>query len=588
MSQLEARRATISRAVGRSERSRSTTNAISIGRKRRLVLFAMLAGVSLNPALATETITYSYDALGRLVKTTHSGTVNNGATSCYVYDRASNRSNVKVTTSADCNNPGVGVSFSVASNGPVPEGSSSAFTVTKNGNAFGTLTVVYATASGSATSGSDFTTASGTLTFLAGETSKTFSVSTTDDALFEGVENFSANLSNPSGSATIGTGTALATINDNDLTPSFTISDASVTEGGNLVFTVTKSGSTSASFTVNYGTANGSALAGSDYGSTSGTLTFGPSVSSLTVSVPTVNDSVAEVTENLTLNLSGASGGSTISDSQGLGTIADNDVPTFSVGNASVSEGGTLVFPVAMTGQTAINFSVNYGTSNGTALATSDYTSNSGTLTFGPSAGSATQNVNVTTFDDSLSESNETVLLNLSGASGGAGISPAQATGTIVDNDPTCGAVSYSISDGANYEGQAVGFTVTKSGSASINCSVNYSTADGSAAAPGDYQSGSGTLTFTPGQSSQQISIQTFSNGISPEGTRWMTVNLSSPSNSASIGDAQGVGTLWDDGTSSCQTRFCDEGPLGLTSSKEGTAASSTTSAATTTATPAK
>jgi hypothetical protein len=487
----------------------------------------------------------------------HAGTVNNGASSCYSYDRADNRTNVKAATAADCTNPGIGVSFSIASNGPVAEGGTSVFTVTKTGNAFGTLTVDYGTAGGSATSGSDFTATSGTLTFLAGETTKTFSVATTDDAINESAETFAANLSNPSGSATISAGSATATINDNDTAPSFIISDASATEGGNLVFTVTKSGTTSNSFTVNYATANGSAVSGSDYSSSSGTLTFAPAVSSLTVTVATINDSLAEATENLTLNLSAASGGATISDTQGVGTINDNDVPSFAIGNASVTEGGNLVLGVTMTGQTAISFTVNYATANGTASAGSDYTAGSGTLTFAPTSTSpTTQNVTVATIDDSASEPSETVLVNLSGASGGATVSTAQGTGTIVDNDPTCAAVSFAISDASTTEGSDLSFTVTKSGSASTTCSVDYAADDGS---------GGGTLAFSSSQTTQIANIPTSSNGISPESPRHVYVNLSGATLSGSISDSQGLGTIYDDGYQACPVRFCDQGSFSTT-----------------------
>ncbi|RSV43827.1 hypothetical protein CA234_03575 [Sphingomonas sp. ABOLE] len=48
-------------------------------------------------AHAAETITYTYDAKGRLVKVVRSGSVNNGVTSQYTHDGADNRKNVKVT-----------------------------------------------------------------------------------------------------------------------------------------------------------------------------------------------------------------------------------------------------------------------------------------------------------------------------------------------------------------------------------------------------------------------------------------------------------------------------------------------------------
>ena len=108
---------------------------------RRLLAALVIFVACATPAPASETITYSYDAAGRLIKVVHAGTVNNGASACYAYDRADNRTNVKAATAADCSNPGIGVSFSISSNGPVVEGGTSTFTVTKAGTAFGTLTV---------------------------------------------------------------------------------------------------------------------------------------------------------------------------------------------------------------------------------------------------------------------------------------------------------------------------------------------------------------------------------------------------------------------------------------------------------------
>ena len=75
------------------------------------------------------------------------------------------------------------------------------------------VTVNYATANGTATAGSDFTAVGGTLTFAPGETTKTFTVAITNDAVFEGAENFQVNLSTPT-NATIATGSVTTTIRD--------------------------------------------------------------------------------------------------------------------------------------------------------------------------------------------------------------------------------------------------------------------------------------------------------------------------------------------------------------------------------------
>ena len=90
-----------------------------------------------------------------------------------------------------------------------------AFTVSLSPASSDQVTVAYATSGGTATSGTDFTAASGTLTFAANETSKTVSVETTDDSDDEENETFTLTLSSPT-NATLGDSTATGTINDDD------------------------------------------------------------------------------------------------------------------------------------------------------------------------------------------------------------------------------------------------------------------------------------------------------------------------------------------------------------------------------------
>ena len=93
-----------------------------------------------------------------------------------------------------------------------------AFAVTLSRPPSSTVTVGYATSDGTATAGSDYTAASGTLTFAAGETEKTVSVPVLDDAHDEGSESLTLTLSNPSG-AYLADGTATGTINNTDHMP---------------------------------------------------------------------------------------------------------------------------------------------------------------------------------------------------------------------------------------------------------------------------------------------------------------------------------------------------------------------------------
>jgi len=279
-------------------------------------------------AAQSDTTTYVYDALGRLVQVT--GTAGTGTTSSYTYDPADNRSNVTVTTGTPtCS----GVTFTIASNGPVTEGTSSGFTVTKSGTATGSCNVNYATADGTAAAPGDYTSTSNTLTFTSAQTSQTFNVTTIDDAAVESAETFTASLSSPTGGATLGTPNSVsAIINDNDTAPAcsgvtFTIaSNGAVTEGTNSGFTVTKTGTATGSCDVSYATANGTAAAPGDYTTASGTLTFTSAQTSQPVSVTTIDDTTGESAETFTMSLSSPTGGATLgTPNTATAIINDND-----------------------------------------------------------------------------------------------------------------------------------------------------------------------------------------------------------------------------------------------------------------------
>ena len=110
--------------------------------------------------------------------------------------------------------------------------------------------------------------------------------------------------------------------------PSLSIGDATVTEGNtgttNAVFTVSLSTASSQTVTVRYATANGTATAGSDYTAVSGTLTFAPGQLTRTIAVPVLGDTVVEPNETFIVNLTSPTN-ATLSDSQGAGTITNND-----------------------------------------------------------------------------------------------------------------------------------------------------------------------------------------------------------------------------------------------------------------------
>jgi len=202
------------------------------------------------------------------------------------------------------------------------------FTVTLSKASTQTVTVQYATADGSAISGADFTSVTGTLTFAPGETSKTIPVAVTGDLIDEYDENFSVNLSAPTNAKTAD-GIGIGTILDNDPPPTIVINDVRKSEGDSgrtsFTFTVSLSAPSEKQVSVNYATANGTAsMSGSDYVAASGALFFAPGQTGQTITIWVVGDKKSEADETFFLNLSGATN-AVLADSQGVGTILNDD-----------------------------------------------------------------------------------------------------------------------------------------------------------------------------------------------------------------------------------------------------------------------
>jgi glucose/arabinose dehydrogenase len=218
------------------------------------------------------------------------------------------------------------------------------------------------------------------------------------------------------------------------------VGDATVTEGdtggSTAVFTVSLSAAVAQTVTVQYATADGTAVAGSDYAPVTGTLTFPPGTVTRTVSVPILGDVLDEDDETFTLDLSNPTN-ATIADGQGLGTITDDDpLPALFVDDCASREGNAGSVPcdfavmlVPVSGRTV---TVAYATANGTATAGTDYLAASGVVTFLP--GVTQQVVSVSVLGDAAIEGDESFFLDLS-APANATLSDAQGTGTILDDD---------------------------------------------------------------------------------------------------------------------------------------------------------
>ena len=330
----------------------------------------------------------------------------------------------------------------------------------------------------------------------------------------------------------------------------FSVNDVTQAEGDagttNFMFTVTLSTASNQTVSVQYATADGSAVASSDYAAASGTLSFAAGVTSMTVTVSVNGDTTSEPNETFFVNLSNASG-ATIADNQGVGNIW-NDDGLLSVNNVTKAEGNSgaaaFTFTISLQNASTKTVSVDFATADGTATSGSDYAATSSTLSFAPGDTSKTITVNVN--GDTTVEPDENFFVNLSNAVNAA-IGNGQGIGKILDDDSMPG---LAISDVSKFEGKhgttAFTFTVTLSYASANTVTVYYATVDGSAKTSNrDYTAASGTLTFNPGEISKTITISV-KGDTNVELDETFFVNLSSPTN-ATLADYQGLGTILND-----------------------------------------
>jgi Ca2+-binding RTX toxin-like protein len=323
------------------------------------------------------------------------------------------------------------------------------------------VSVAWTTQAATAMAGTDYVHATGTVTFAEGQTSATITVTVLGDNSVEGLEGFNVLLSNPQG-VTISDGTANVAINDDDAPPplpSVSISNASTTEGaGGTTKTVTLTLSLSLAAagptTVAWATAPGSATAGSDYTSASGTVTFAAGQTSATVTIIVVGDNTVEGNETFSVNLSNPQG-MLIGSGTGIVTITDDDVApppqlTISIGDALATEGDknttvTVTLTLSAAGTSAV--SVTATTVARTATAGSDYTHKAAVVTFAAGQTSATFTVTIT--GDRKGELSEYFEIALSAPTGGATIADGLGRVTITDNDARLLATSAGPGTGA-------------------------------------------------------------------------------------------------------------------------------------------
>jgi Ca2+-binding RTX toxin-like protein len=228
-----------------------------------------------------------------------------------------------------------------------------------------------------------------------------------------------------------------------------------------------------------------------------------------------------------------------------VGNVIIDIDPRIVAGDVTLTEGTTptATFPVTLSAADPSEVvTVAFTTADGTALAGQDYNTTLGTLAFNPNSTTPMEPLEVPIVADALDEPDETFVLNLSGASEAA-LPDVQSAATIVDDDPLA---SLSVSDATVVEGNAssapASFNVTLGAPSAKPITVSYRTTNGTASAPGDFESTAAQIAFAPGETQKTISVNVVGD-TTFESDESFTVNLSNPIN-ADIADGQGVGTI--------------------------------------------
>jgi hypothetical protein len=295
-----------------------------------------------------------------------------------------------------------------------------------NASAF-PITVNYTTNPGSATEGTDYSDATGTLTFVPGDTTESITIVVTADSTFEPDETLFVDFSGPT-NATLPDNQALVTITNDDTEPTILIADVSQAEGTGgtttFLFNVTLSNPSASTVTVNYTTNPVTATEGTDYTDATGTLTFVPGDTSETISVSIDPDAGFEPNETFTVDLSGPTN-ATLADTQATGTINNDDgaiadvsitktgpslvLPsqpfdyTITVSNAGPQTASNVVVTDNLTGVTFVSATPSQGSCVGTTnlVCTLGAIANGGTATItltvmAPASGTITNTASVT------------------------------------------------------------------------------------------------------------------------------------------------------------------------------------------------
>ena len=449
------------------------------------------------------------------------------------------------------------------------------FPVLLSAPASGPVTVRYKTADlagdSAAIAGKDYKPMSGVLTFDRGETFNEIVIPVLSDKKVEADETFGLTIYNPKGANLLAGDSVNVVGTIVDHKPVITALGASVAEGNvvdgvrdinYLRFPVQLSEPATDFVTVRYATADGTAIAGSDYAAATGKLVFSPGDTLQYAYVKVYGGLYHEGDESLSLTLSQPRGAS-LANASGItvtGTIF-NDEPVISASTASVGEGNqgderVLHFPVSLSTATTSTVTVRYqtilATGANSAVAGKDYVPVKGVLVFEPGELQAT--VDVTVKGDALKELDELVSLRLYQPKG-AGLPDGKdlfVNGTVMDDEPVISILPASIGEGDKTESGTIQFPVMLSSPSTEPVTVHYrtlATAEVASAKPGvDFQAVSKSLTIPAGETFALIDVTVFGDNR-PESNETFVLQLDHPRGAGfggAVSSVQVIGTIID------------------------------------------
>ena len=337
---------------------------------------------------------------------------------------------------------------------------------------------------------------------------------------------------------TVTAASVAVTILEDDMS-ALSVANAVASEGdGEMAFSVRLNLASSQTVTVEYVTAGGTATAGRDYETTTGTLTFSALETEQTIRVPIIDDDIDEAAETLTVMLINASN-ATIKDGKATGIITDDDVRGVTVTPMAlmIREGDSASYTVVLDSEPTADVTVEIQVPEDAEVAV-DVTK----LTFTAEDWNQSQTVTVTAAQDADAVADDPVALTHV-VSGGdyRSVTVASVAVTILEDDtPTLLIADADASEG---DGE-MAFAVRLSVPSSRTVTVEYATADGTATAGTDYEETTGTLTFSAETTAQTIRVPIIDDDLD-EVAEAFTVALVNASN-ATVEDGEAIGEIAD------------------------------------------